>query len=132
VADQDRWAEWNVSTVDMDAGTPLTAVGERFAGRNKVLGRVEPFEGEVTVFDRPRTFAFTTVAQSGGHENWTAHFEPAGTGTDIDCTIDYDVEMGLIGAAADKLFIERQVQRMIDQSRDNFIIIIEHEALIPV
>ncbi|HSG86149.1 MAG TPA: SRPBCC family protein [Candidatus Limnocylindrales bacterium] len=129
--DQNRWAEWNVSTVDVEAGGPLTAVGERFAGKNKFLGRVEPFTGEVIAFERPRSFAFKTSPQSGGHENWTARFEPSGTGTDIDCVIDYEVGMGVLGAAADKLFIERQVQRMLDQSRDNFISLMEHEVLVP-
>jgi hypothetical protein len=33
---------------------------------------------------------------------------------------------------ADKLFVERQVQRMLDQSRDNFIALVEHEVLQPV
>jgi hypothetical protein len=129
--DRNRWAEWNTSTVEVDAGAPLSAVGERFAGKNKFLGRVEAFEGQVTIFERPRSFAFTSSSQSGGHENWTAHFEPSGTGTDFEATIDYEIGMGLLGAAVDKLFIERQVQRMLDQSRDNFITLVEHLALVP-
>jgi len=107
-------------------------VGDRFAGKNKFLGRVEDIEGEVTAIERPHQMAFVSGPSSGGHENWTAHFTPAGTGTDIDCVIDYEVPLGLVGAFADKLFIERQVQRMLNQSRDNFIALVEHKVLQPV
>jgi uncharacterized protein YndB with AHSA1/START domain len=131
-ADVNRWAEWNVSVVEMEPRVPLAKVGDRFAGKNKFLGRVENIEGEVTAIERPRLIAFVSGPPSGGHENWTAHFIPAGTGTDIDCVIDYEVPLGLVGAFADKLFIERQVQQMLDQSRDSFVALVEHRALEPL
>jgi uncharacterized membrane protein len=131
-ADVNRWAEWNVSVVEMTPGAPLAAIGDRFAGKNKFMGRVEDIEGRVTSLDRPRLMAFVSGPPTGGHENWTAHFTVAGSGTDIDCVIDYEVPLGLVGALADKLFVERQVQRMLDQSRDNFIALVEHEVLQPV
>jgi len=131
-ADVNRWAEWNVSIVEMTPGASLAAVGDRFAGKNKFLGRVENIEGKVTAIDRPRLMAFVSGPPSGGHENWTAHFTSAGTGTDIDCVIDYEVPLSIVGALADKLFIERQVQRMLHQSRDNFVALIEQKVLQPV
>jgi len=130
--DVTRWAEWNVSVVEMTPSAPLAAIGDRFAGKNKFLGRVEDIEGKVTAIERPRLMAFVSGPLTGGHENWTVNFTPADTGTDIDCVIDYEVPLGLVGAFADKLFIERQVQRMLNQSRDNFIALVEHKVLQPV
>jgi hypothetical protein len=46
--------------------------------------------------------------------------------------IDYEVPLSVLGAIADKLFIERTVQRNIDQSRDNFVSLVEHSVLQPV
>ena len=116
----------------MTPGAPLAKVGDRFAGKMKMLGRVYDGEGEVTAIERPRMFAIVSSSRMGGHENWTVHLTPAGTGTDFDCEIDYELPLSLIGAVADKLFIERQAQRMLDQSRDNFIALVEHEVLQPV
>jgi hypothetical protein len=130
--DLNHWAEGNVEIVEMTPGAPLAAVGDRFAGKMKVLGRVYDGEGEVTAIERPRMFAFAAGSSAGGHENWTTHFTPAGTGTDFDAEIDYEVPLGIVGALADKLFIERQFKRMIDQSRDNFIAMVEQQVLQPV
>jgi len=125
-------AEWNVSVVEMKPGAPLAKVGDRFAGTMKFLGRVYEAEGEVTAFERPLMFAFVSSSPGGGHQNWTSHFAPAGTGTDIDSEIDYEVPLSLVGVVADKLFIEHQVQRMLDQSRDNFIALADQRAVQPV
>lgn len=130
--DFNRTAEWNVSVVEMKPGTPLAKVGDRFSGKMKMLGRVHDGEGEVTAIERPRMFAIVSSTPMGGHENWTTHLTPAGTGTDFDCEIDYEIPLSIVGAIADKLFVERQVQHMLDQSRDNLIRIVEHEVLQPV
>jgi uncharacterized protein YndB with AHSA1/START domain len=130
--DFDHTAEWNVSVVEMKPGAPLAKVGDRFAGTMKFLGRVYEGEGEVIAIERPMMFAFVSSSPMGGHQNWTSHLTPAGNGTDIDSEIDYEVPLGFVGAFADKLFVERQVQKMLDQSRDNFIALVEQRALQPV
>ena len=129
--DVTRWAEWNVAVVEMEPRVALANVGDRFAGKNKFLGRIDDIKVEVTAIDRPRLLAFVSGPWSGGHENWTARFATAGTGTDIDCVIDYEVPLGVVGAVADKLFIERHVQQMLNQSRDNFIALVEQRVLVP-
>jgi hypothetical protein len=120
--DFNRTAEWNVSIVEMEPRPPLAAVGDRFAGKMKLLGRVYDGRGEVTAFERPRMFAIISTLPMGGHQNWTVHFTPAGTGTDFLSEIDYEVPLGPVGAVADKVFIGREVQRMIDQSGENFAV----------
>ena len=68
----------------------------------------------------------------GGHQNWTVHLTPAGTGTDFDDEIDYEVPLGVVGAVADKLFIAREVQRAMDQSGVNFAVMAARKAPTPV
>ena len=125
-------AEWNVMAIEMTAEGPATKVGDRFTGKMKFLGRTYTGEGHITEFDRPRLVAFVSTAPEGGSQNWTARFTPVGTGTDVDSEITYEVPLGLIGAVGDKLFVERMVQRSLEQSRDNFIALVEQRALQPV
>jgi coenzyme Q-binding protein COQ10 len=129
--DFNRTAEWNVSVVKMEPGPPLARVGDRFKGTMKLAGRIYEGEGEVTAIERPRMFAFVSTSPMGGHQNWTSRLTPSGSGTDIESDIDYEVPGSILGKFADKLFIEREVQRMLDQSRDNFIAMVEHRALQP-
>ena len=118
--DFSRTAEWNVMIVEMEPRPPLAKVGDRFKGKMKLLGRIYEGEGEVTAFDRPRMFAIKSTQPMGGHQNWTVRFTPAGTGTDFDDEIDYEVPLGIVGAVADKLFLAREIQRAMDQSGENF------------
>jgi uncharacterized protein YndB with AHSA1/START domain len=123
--------EWNVNVIDMTVDAPMAKVGDRFTGTMKFLGRAYKGEGHITEFERPRLLAFTSTSPEGGHQDWTTHFTPAGKGTDIEVVVDYEVPMGLLGAITDKLFIERTVQRGLDQSKDNFVSLVEHSLLQP-
>ncbi len=124
--------EWNVNVIDMTADAPLAKVGDRFDGTMKLLGRTYKIEGQVTEFERPRLIAFKSTSPEGGHQDWTTTFTPAGSGTEVESVVDYEVPMNLLGAIADKLFIERTVQRSLEQSRDNFVALVEQRVLQPV
>ena len=130
--DFNHTAEWNVNVIEMTRGAPLARFGDTFSGTLKVLGQVYTGKGVVTQFERPRVIAFTSASPDGGQQDWTSHFTPAGTGTDIDTVVDYEIPMRLLGAIADKLFIERTVQRNLEQSRDNFVAMLEHSVPTPV
>jgi uncharacterized protein YndB with AHSA1/START domain len=125
-------AEWNVMVIDMTGDAPLTKVGDHFTGTMKFLGRTYTGEGQVTEIERPKLLAFTSTSPQGGRQDWVARFTPVGSGTDLDTEIDYEVPLGLIGAIGDKLFMEKVVQRSLEQSRDNFVAIVEQRVLQPV
>jgi uncharacterized membrane protein len=131
-ADISHAPEWNVMTIDMAGDAPLSKVGDRFTGTMKFLGRTYTGEGEVTAFERPRVIAFVSTSPDGGHQNWTTRYTPAGTGTDLETEVDYEVPMGLVGAIGNRLFVEKMVQRALQQSRDNFVAIVEQRVLQPV
>jgi uncharacterized protein YndB with AHSA1/START domain len=124
--------EWNVNAIEIVAEAPFTKVGDTFTGTMKFLGQTYTGNGAVIGFERPRLIAFTSTSPDGGRQDWTSHFTPVGTGTDIDTEIEYEVPLGLIGKIGDKLFLERMVQRGLDQSRENFVAIVEQLALQPV
>lgn len=125
-------AEWNVSVMEMHADAPLTKVGDRFAGRMKFLGHVYDGGGEVTAIERPNMIAFVSSSPAGGHQNWSSQFTASGQGTDVKSVIDYEMPGSILGGVADKLFVEREVKRMLEQSRDNFKAIVEHAVAQPV
>ena len=125
-------AEWNVNVIEMSSRAPLAKVGDTFSGTMKFLGRTYTGEGHVTQSERPRLMAFTSTSSEGGHQDWTSTFTPVGTGTDIDTVVDYEVPYSLLGTIADRLFIERTVQRDLDQSRDNFVAMVEQRVPQPV
>lgn len=124
--------EWNVSVVEMRAEGPLTKVGDTFAGKMKLFGHVYEGGGKITAIERPFMVAFVSTTPLGGHQDWTSHFSVSGTGTDVESVIDYEVPGSLLGGIADKLFVEREITRMLGQSRDNFKAIVEHAVLQPV
>lgn len=132
LADFRHTPEWVTSIIDLTAEGPMAKVGDRFSGTMKVLGHRYTGEGQVTEFERPRLVAFASTSSEGQHQTWTTHLTPAGKGTEVDMEIDYEVPMSVLGAIADKLFIERTVQRSLDQSRDNFVSLVEHSVLQPV
>jgi uncharacterized protein YndB with AHSA1/START domain len=130
--DFNRSAEWNVNIVEMAPSPPLAKVGDTFSGKMKFLGRIYTGSGTVTEFERPKVIAFTSASPDGGHQNWTTRFTPVATGTDVDVLVDYEVPLSIIGAIADKLFIEKTFQRDLEQSRDNFRAMAEHKMPAPV
>ena len=132
VADFRHAPEWNVMAIEVTGDAPFTKVGDTFAGKMKFLGQTYTGEGEITRFERPTLIAFTSTSPQGGRQDWTTRYTPVGTGTDIDTEIEYELPYGIVGAVGDKLFVEKMVQRALDQSRDNFVTLMEHRALQPV
>ena len=50
---------------------------------------------------------------------------PIGTGTEVVLEVDYELPAGIFGKVADKLFIERAVERDLRHSIENFKAFIE-------
>jgi uncharacterized membrane protein len=131
LADFRHTPEWVTSIVELTADGPMAKVGDRFRGTMKILGHKYTGEGRVTEFERPRLVAFASISSEGQKQTWTTRLTLAGKGTDVDMEIDYELPLSLLGAIADRLFIERTVQRSIEQSRDNFVSLVEHAVLQP-
>jgi uncharacterized membrane protein len=45
---------------------------------------------------------------------------PAGEGTDVEMEVDYEVPAGFLGHIADRLFLEKAMERQMRHTAENF------------
>ncbi|HSL77522.1 MAG TPA: SRPBCC family protein, partial [Candidatus Limnocylindrales bacterium] len=74
---------------------------------------------------------FTASSPAGGSATSTTTIEPAGGGTDFTIEVDYELPGGFVGGMADKLFVERAIERDVKHSFENLKAICEAEVAVP-
>ena len=130
--DPSRDPEWNSSVVEVkDVTGKLDKVGASYTAILKLGGRPLETRWEVTKVEKPRLLEQTAASIAGGHATSTTTFEPAGGGTDITIEVDYELPGGFVGGMADKLFVERAIDRDVKHSIENFKAICEAEVGVP-
>jgi uncharacterized protein YndB with AHSA1/START domain len=130
--DAARLPEWNSSVTEVKQITgSLDQVGSSYVSVLKLAGR--PLEGrwEVTRVERPRLLEFTGTAPGGGRATSKNRFESSDAGTDVTIEVDYELPGGFVGGLADKLFVERAIERDVKHSVENFKAICEAEVHVP-
>ena len=129
--DYRRYPEWNVAYEEVtEISGPADEVGTRFHGVMRILGRRMEGWGEITEVDRPRYLKIAGKG-SGGTTTTVYRFTPVGSGTDTELEIDYELPAGLFGKVADKLFVERSVERALRHSLENFTAFVEENVPLP-
>lgn len=130
--DAERDPEWNSSVVEVkDVTGLLDRVGASYTAILKLGGRRLETHWEATKVEKPRLLELAGSAPGGGHAISKTTFEPAGGGTDITVEVDYELPGGFVGGMADKLFVERAIERDIKHSLENFKAICEVEEKVP-
>ncbi len=121
-----RYPEWNVaySEVKEVVGLPDT-VGTRFHAVVRLLGRTMEGWSEVVEVDRPRLLRVSGTSLDGSPLTYTYHYTPVPTGTDFVLDVEYELPAGFIGQIADKLFVERAVERDLRHTIENFKALVE-------
>ena len=125
--DYQRFPEWNVSysAVDPVSG-PYDKVGTRFHTTMKLLGRQIEGWAEIAEVEKPKLLKITGTSLQGGSLTALYHFTPVGiAATDVEMEIDYELPAGLLGQIADKLFVERTIERDLRHSIENFKALVE-------
>jgi len=61
----------------------------------------------------------TLKTKGGIPSTWVYEFTPAANGTDLKLSVEYSVPGSVLGALADKLVVERQNQKEVDQALVN-------------
>jgi uncharacterized protein YndB with AHSA1/START domain len=125
----ERIPEWQVPdppVVKDIRGTPGT-VGFGFTLATTFAGRRMEQRATVTVFERPRLFE---LEYTGNAMAATARgrLEPAAGGTEVTIESAYEMPLGFIGGAADKLFFERSFADSWDKSLEKFKALVEAEV----
>lgn len=126
----ERIPEWQTNLVEVkDATGPLDRVGASYVGVMKIGGRRLDGRWEVSRVEKPRYLELRGTAPGGGQATVINRFEPAPGGTDLTFELDYELPGGFVGGLADKLFVERSLERDVRHSGENFKAICEAEVL---
>ena len=127
--DYRRWPEWNtVYTVVDEVTGPPAAVGTRVHAEMRFLGRTMDGWAEVIESDPPRMLRFSGASEQGGTLGYVFRMSPAGGGTDFEVETEYELPAGLFGQIADKLFLERAVERQLRHAMENFKALVEAKS----
>ena len=130
--DAARIPEWNSSVIEVkDITGSMDLVGSSYVAVLKLGGRRLEGRWEVSRVETPRVLEFTGTAPGGGRAAAKNHFEPSGGGTDITIEIEYELPGGFVGGMADKLFVERAIERDVKHSVENFKAICEAAVQVP-
>ena len=82
------------------------------------------FEGNAEITQAtPEQLTLNTVG--GIPSTWVYEFTPAAGGTDLKLSVEYTVPGSMLGALADKLVVERQNQKEVNQSLANLKVRLE-------
>ena len=125
-ADPGRFLEWQEGVLDVtDYTGKLDHLGAGYSPVFRIAGRRLEGRFEVTRIDKPRVMELTGTNPAGARSKSTTSLEPAGTGTDVIFELEYELPGGFVGQFADKLFMERSIERQIRHSNENFKAICE-------
>lgn len=119
--DANRIAEWQTNIVEIrDVTGRLDHVGARYTAVNKLAGRPLEAEWEVTQAEPNRLLELTGKAPGGGRAMSRIRLLPSDGATDMKVELDYELPGGFLGQFANRLFVERALQRDIRHSSENF------------
>ena len=147
--DPSRFSEWQASTVQViDAGVMLDQVGASYTVISRLRSRTPPSGGHgrpsnpslwrkrmvpatlrttnllrghwrVTRLTAGRLLELTGTAPGGAHAVVTQTLESSGDGTQYTIEMSYDLPAGFLGAVADRMFVERVLERDMEESSEN-------------
>lgn len=129
--DVGRWPEWMAQATEIkDITGPLDEVGTRIHTVSSMLGRTMESWEEIVEADRPRLWKVRTEG-SGMKGTATYRLTPAARGTDIAVEADYELSAGFLGHIADRLFLEKTLERQMRHAGENLKALIESEVPVP-
>lgn len=121
-----RFPEWNVSYSEVKEVTgPTDQVGTRIVAVMRVLSRFVEGSAEIVEVDRPRMLKMIGSGDEGGTLTTVYRFTPTASGTDFAIDIEYELPAGIIGQIADRLFVEKAIERAVRHSLENFKAFVE-------
>jgi uncharacterized protein YndB with AHSA1/START domain len=127
----ERFREWQVPAAEVKdiTGTPGT-VGLGWTTATTFAGRKMENHMSVTAVERPRSFE--VKGTGSGTATLRGRFEPAAGGTDVTIESEYEMPLGFIGDAANKLFFEKSFAESWDKSLAKLKALVEAEAPVHV
>jgi ligand-binding SRPBCC domain-containing protein len=95
--------------------------------RLRLYGVPLKWRTEIETFEPPRRFIDVQVR--GPYRLWrhTHEFAAEGRGTRMSDTVEYQMPLGPLGAAARALFVRRTLEKIFDYRRDNIAALLEDQ-----
>ena len=124
-SDFKRYPEWNVTYREIKEITPEPVrLGTRVHAVAVILGQRTEGWAEVVEFEPPRLMKMTGTSVDQGKVTTTYRSTPVPSGTDMVIEMDYEVP-GILRKVADKLFVEKAIERDLKHSIENFKALVE-------
>lgn len=95
--------------------TGLIGPGETVTFEAVHFGIRQRLTAKITEYDRPHRFVDEMAQGAFKRLRHTHEFESAETGTLMRDTIEWEAPLGWIGRIADRLFLERHMQRFLER-----------------
>jgi ligand-binding SRPBCC domain-containing protein len=93
--------------------TGLLELGDDVTWRARHLGVQQDLTSRITAFDRPSHFRDSMVRGAFARFDHDHFFEPTATGTLVRDVFDYNAPFGLLGSAAERLFLTAYMRRFL-------------------
>ena len=120
-SDASRIAEWQTNLVEIrDVSGPIDQVGTGYTAVNRLAGRQLEADWQVTGVEPNRSLELRGTAPGGGRAVQRVTYTPAEGATDVTIELDYELPGGFLGQFANRVFVERALQRDIRHSLENF------------
>ncbi len=91
----------------------LIELGEEVTWRGRHLGCVHEHTARITAFDYPRHFRDEMIRGRFSSFVHDHYFEPSPTGTRMTDVLVFEAPLGVIGRAANTLFLSRYLRRLL-------------------
>lgn len=118
--DAGRQPEWSEGVLEVkDVTGRLDQVGAGYTGVFQIAGRHLEARFEVVRVEPLHFMEVAGTTPGGGTARYSVRNEAAGSGTDGTFEMDYELPGGLIGDLANKLFMERALERQMRHSNEN-------------
>ena len=129
LSDPERLSQYNVTIVEVrDPTGPLDQVGSSYDAVAKVYGRRIEGRWEVIDVTPMRRILQRGTGAAGAKATVNGTIEPSGDGTRAGVEVDYQLPAGFLGEVANKLFIERSVERDVRHTLENLKELVESET----
>ncbi len=117
-----NWAklvEWSTVTNSHDGPDRCTGVGEEFDQELRIAGVPLKTHWRVVELDPPRSLVYDVTAMAGGRMRLRQQVAPSDQGSRVEFDIDYDLPGAFLGAALDRVYVERRNEREVEHSLQN-------------
>ena len=126
LTDLDRLQEWATIAGDTEnpPAKPLSQ-GATWKHKVKVAGMELEGDWRVVAIERPQLVEYEATRSGGGWLKMRQEVAPSPQGSRVELQVDYELPLGALGQAVDKLVVERRNEREAEESLQNLKSILE-------